>query len=168
MLNKNTKSGFGLIEIVVATALISSSLFALSAISQLALRASDGSLMAIKGSYLAEEAFEAARSVRDDGWTANISVLVLEQPYYPVFSSSKWSLSPTSPGMTDGLFERRVIFSEVWRKTADDNIVASTSPDNKYLDQNTLEVSIFVSWPKTGGVTSSVELVNYLTNLFED
>ena len=70
--------------------------------------------------------------------------------------------------MTDGLFERRVIFSEVWRKTADDNIVASTSPDNKYLDQNTLEVSIFVSWPKTGGVTSSVELVNYLTNLFED
>ena len=161
--------GFGLIEIVVSTALIASSLFALAAIARTALRASGEGLSATKGSYLAEEALEAVRSIRDDGWTANISPLVLGETYYPEFSSSKWELFTTSPGLIDGAFERNVVFEEVFRRTSDDNIVPADSPDDKELDEDTLKITASVSWPRAGSdATSSVELINYLTNLFED
>lgn len=168
MRNKNFKTGFGLIEIVVATALISGSLFALALISQIATRASSEGISGLKGTYLAEEAMEAVRSIRDDGWTVNIKPLFLDEIYYPSFSFSKWSLSTTSPGLIDG-YDRQVIFEEVWRRSADDNIIPAESVEDKYIDPDTLKLRITVSWPKAGqDATSSVQLINYLANVFLD
>lgn len=169
MRNKNLNRGFGLVEIVIASALISGSLFALAAITRLALRASGENVSSLKGAYLAEEALEAARSIRDDGWTANITPVFLDQIYYPIFSAPKWSLSSTTPGLIDGIYGRQIIFEEVYRRTSDDNIVPADSPENKYLDSGTLKVRISVSWPKAAqNATSSIELINYISNIFLD
>lgn len=169
MWNKNLNRGFGLTEIVIASALISGSLFALAAMSQLALRVSGENILSLKGVYLAEEALEAARSIRDDGWTTNVVPIILGQTYYPVFSASKWSISATNPGPLDGTHERKIIFEEVWRRVSDDNMVPADSPENKYLDPGTLKLRIIVSWPKPAkNATSSVELINYISNIFLD
>lgn len=168
MPNKFLSKGFGLLEIIISVALISGSLFALASVAQLALRATNESFFGAKASFLAEEGLESARFVRDNGWTANITPLARGANYYPVFSSGQWLMSTTSPGLTDNIFDRRIIFEDVYRRASDDNIVPQDSPDNKYLDVNTVKVRSLVLWPKVGEATSSVELITYLTNLFGD
>lgn len=168
MQNKLSENGFGLLEIIISAALISGSLFALASVARLTLRATGESFLGAKASFLSEEALESARFVRDNGWTANITPLADGVYYYPVFSAGEWVMATTSPGLVDGTFDRRVIFEDVYRRTSDDNIVPSDSPDSKYLDSNTVKVRALVSWPVVGGATSSVELITFLTNLFGD
>ncbi len=156
-------------EIVISTAIISASLFSLVYMTKIALRASTESFLNAKASFLGEEALEAARFVRDQGWSANIDPLISGDAYYPVFSASGWTMVTTGPALIDGIFEREIFFEDVYRSTEDDSIVPFDSAEPKVLDPDTIKATAVISRLKgPTAATSSVALTTYITNLFQD
>src|SRR3990167_8830420 len=69
----NENAGFGLIEVVIVTAIITVSLFAFLQAGILAVRLLRNEKENLELTLLAGEAMEAVRAVRDDSWTANIA-----------------------------------------------------------------------------------------------
>lgn len=162
--SKNQK-GFGLIEIVVAAAIVSVSLFALIGVSRASFKAVDDSLMRRRAEFLAEEGIEAVKILRDNGWAASIDPLTSGTTYYPSFNSSTntWSFSTSDPGAIDGIFTRTIVFSDVYRKNSDQDIVDVLAPDPKTFDPGTLLVLSDVAWEN-----KTVEISTYVTNIFQN
>jgi len=160
------KKGFGLIEIIIASAIISASLVALAGVSQLAFRVILENTREKRAGFLAEENLEVVRILRDLSWSSNVAPRASEVTYYPVFDSalSTWSLSSTPPGLIDGMFLQTLVFGDVYRRNSDDDIVASTSPDSKTLDLDTKLVTSRVLWEEG----KEVELITYITNMFDN
>lgn len=151
-------SGFGIIEILVAVAVISIALFSIQQVSFLYLKQNIENKKFLKASYLAEEALEAARSVRDQGWTANIAPLTSGAQYYPVISSNKWTLSATNPGTIENIYTRQVKIENASRDT-NDNIVTSGGTN----DPNTKKATATVLWNG-----KSITLTTYITNIYNN
>ena len=159
--------GFGLMEILVASAIISASLFALAGTAQLAFRVIAENSNRVQAEFLAEEGLEVVRILRDSSWSSNIPPLSSGISYYPVFSStsSTWMLASKDPGLIEGLFSRVAIFDDVYRRDSDDDIVASTSPDSNTLDEGTKQVTSRVSWQDD---EKYVEFTTYITDMFSN
>jgi Tfp pilus assembly protein PilV len=165
-----TLHGFGLVEIIIATAIIGATFFALAGVSQIAFRVVRQSTENARANFLLEEGLEAIRILRDTSWSANIaSSTTAGITYYPTYSTTTdmWALSTTNPGAIDGFFTRAVNFNDVYRRNTDDDIVTATSTDPKTLDAGTREVTITVSW-KIAIATSSVKLTTYITDIFQN
>jgi hypothetical protein len=163
---KNNIGGFGLIEIVVASALISASLFTLTTASQFAFKAVDNSVQEAKANFLLEEGIEVVRILRDLSWMNNVAILTNSVIYFPSFDTgqSKWDIVSTDPGAIDGVFTRTVIFEEVSRDTASHDIVTSGGdPDNF-----TKKVTITVSWVSRGDRIKTKSMSTYITDLFQN
>ena len=160
-----SKKGFGLIEIVVAAAIVSISLFALINASKASFQAIDASLMQKRAEFLSEEGVEALKIMRDSGWTANISSLSSGTTYYPRFdaSTNSWSLSTTDPGAIDGIFTRTITLSGVYRRNSDQDNVDVSSSDPKTIDAGTKLITSSVTWEG-----KEAEIMTYLTNIFQN
>lgn len=150
--------GFGIIEILVAVAVISVALFTIQQVSFLYLKQNIENKKSLKASYYAEEALEAVRSVRDQGWTANIASLTMGADYYPIISSNKWTLSATNPGVIENIYTRQVVIDNVSRDS-NDNIVSSGGTN----DPNTKKATATILWEG-----KSTILTTYLTNLYNN
>ena len=137
--------GFGLLEIVVAVAIISGSLAALAEVSTLAVRITQAALAGQQAIFLAEEGIENARLARDTSWA---------------------TLLASSGTETINTFTRAVTLEDVYRRNSDDDIVPASSSDLKTLDPNTKKITVTVSWQTQKG-TVNTTLSAYLTNLFE-
>lgn len=138
--------GFGLVEIVVATAVVVASFFALTAAVRMALNGLQESAREAQASFLLEEAVEAVRSLRDESWGTYIAPVATSTAHYPVFSGGRWTMATSNPGLIDGTFTRTVVLEDVWRKNADDDIVDAGAPDPKTFDPGTKRVVARVSW----------------------
>lgn len=138
--------GFGIVEIVVAAAVITVAFFALTAGVRLSLKGLQKSTEEAQANFLLEEAIEAVRSLRDESWGGYIASVATSTTYYPVFSNGRWSLVSTNPGLIDGTFARTVVFGDVWRRNTDDDIVDAASPDPKTVDPGTKRVVARVTW----------------------
>ncbi len=147
------KSGFGLIEIVVVTAVVTTALFAFSQTGILSVRLLRAEKENLEATLLAQEAMEAIRSLRDESWTNNITPMVNATTYYPIVENGKWKLSTVSPGVLNGKYTRVAIFDEV-RRDAQDRISPSGT-----VDSGTRKVTARVTW---GG--KQAEIVTYITN----
>lgn len=137
--------GFGLLEIIVAVAIISGSLFALAEVSALAVRLTQTALTKHQALFLAEEGMENARFARDTNWAALLASAGTE---------------------TIDSFTRTAALENVYRRDSDDDIVSADSPDLKTLDPNTKKITVTVSWQTQKGAANTI-LSAYLTNLFE-
>lgn len=150
------RSGFGLIEIIIVTAIVTIALFGFSQSSVVALKLLRAEKENLGASLLAGEALEAVRALRDESWSNNIAPSVNGVFYYPVIENSKWKLDTTAPLPINGKYSRYVIFDQVLRDQQD-KISSSGTPD-----------------PSTRKVTARVingnkisELITYLTNYQE-
>lgn len=152
------EEGFGVVEIIVAISIISIALFAISEVSVIYLKQNILNKKTLKASYLAEEALEAVRSVRDQGWSANIASLSMGSTYYPVISSNKWTLTATNPGFIDSIYARTVVVDNASRD-ANDNIVTSGGTN----DPDTKKVTATISWE-----SKSTTLTTYITDLYNN
>lgn len=159
---KNNK-GFGLLEVVVATAIISISLYALTAVSQIAFRVISENVIEAQAEFLSEEGIEVARSMRDLSWSTHLATTAAQAVFYPEFNviSSEWYLSPTSTGAIDGIFERTLIVENVYRDSTSQDIVPATST-GAVLDPKTKLITSQVDW----GGGASLEIKTYITDLF--
>ena len=153
---KNTK-GFGLIEILIVVGIMGIAFVGLVAF----LISSSGTIFRVtrntEAVALAEEGIEGVRSLRDDGWTTNITTLTEGATYYPVISANKWTLTTADPGTVNNLYTRTVVIAGVNRDVNDDISVAGTD------DPNTKEVTVKVTWKEGQGV-QDVTIVTYITN----
>lgn len=150
--------GFGLIEIVVGAAVLSLSLLGISAYYQQALNVSQRTGNFVRAGFLMEEGIEVAKFFRDTSWT-NISGFTSGATYYLLWGGSTWATTTTNT-FVDGMFERKLVISNVSRDSNDD-IVSSGGT----LDAGTKKATVSVSWNEKGATTTK-SVSTYLTNFF--
>lgn len=154
----NIKKGFGLIEIIVAAAIISVSFLSLMSVANISYRVLQKSSHNLRVGFLLEEGVEAVKIMRDSGWD-NISFLNNGADYYLYFNGSTW-IATTSLIYTDDIFERKFVLSEVLRDANDD--ISSSG----VVDPDTKKVTISVFWEEKGNI-SVQSFSTYISNLFE-
>ncbi len=152
------KKGFGLIEIIVGTAIISISFFGLMSVANLSFKILQKSSHNLKAGFLLEEGAEAIKILRDDGWN-NINSLSNGVNYYLSFNGATW-VTTTTPVYVDNIFERKFVLSQVLRDANDD--ISSSG----VVDPDTKKVTISIYW-KEGGSGVVQTFSTYITNLFE-
>lgn len=157
-----TFRGFGLVETVVGTAILLVILLGLVQAGQYAFRLVSDANLKIRASFLAEEGIEAIRLLRDTSWSLNIAPAANGIDYYPTFSGGAWQISQTPASLVDGIFDRRVSFSAVYRD-ANDAITASGGT----LDPNARKAIVSVSWMNRGR-SATTTISTYFTNLFNN
>ena len=156
--------GFGLVEIVIASAVISSSIFSLSTISVLGSRLQRQSLEKIRANFLAEEGLEAMRFLRDKSWNENLANLSPGTNYYISFATttSEWGIGSIAQPFPDSFFERKVTAENVSRDS-NDNITLSggtNDPDSK-------KITVHISWQERNA-TTTISLSTYLSDIFDN
>ena len=159
-----SKRGISLVEVVIGTALILISLTGLTTAYTFYLKAGLKNTDSLKSVFFLQEGVEAVTLMRDDAWS-NLSGLTTGTPYYLSWNGAKW-VSTTTSTLIDTVFTRTITLDSVYRKTAGQDIVASTSPDAKALDPSARKLTVKVTWG-TASATQSRQTVTYLTNLFE-
>lgn len=156
-INPREQQGFGIIELLVTIFIITVALFSLFELYNLFLKTAEENEKYAQAVFSAQEALEAARSVRDENWS-NVSGLSDGAPYYPARTGlpEKWVLN-SGQEVVNG-FSRQLVFEKVMRDSGD-NIVGSGGTD----DPGTRKVAATVSWTDRGK-NYNVKLVTYLTD----
>ncbi len=121
-------------------------------------RAATANTAHIQAAFLAEEGLEAARIIRDNGWST-IAAQTSGATTYLYFNGTTWI--STSTDYYIGAFERSVVFTNVYRDGSLNIAQAGT------LDSNTKKVEVFVSWSNRG-VTTTRSIATYLANVFDE
>ncbi|OGZ96766.1 MAG: hypothetical protein A3B34_01485 [Candidatus Sungbacteria bacterium RIFCSPLOWO2_01_FULL_54_21] len=152
MITEHSTKGFGLIEIVIVTALVSGLLFVFSQAGAFALKLLRHEKETLEMTLLAEEGTEAVRSLRDESWTDNIDAHDEGADHYLTLENGKWEISHT-PAPSVGQYERFVVIESVFRD-AHDKIASSGA-----ADPGTRKMTVRV----TKG-SRTVSLVGYLTD----
>ncbi|MDP3769674.1 MAG: hypothetical protein U1A25_03055 [Candidatus Sungbacteria bacterium] len=152
----SSRSGFGLIEVVVVTAIVIVVLGAFLESGALSIRLLRTQKESLAATMLAQEGMEAVRAVRDESWTANITPLVDGAAYYPVVINNKWVITANNPGLQNNLYTRSIVFGQVSRD-GQDNIASSGT-----VDADTRKVTVTVAW---GSKQEQIEA--YITNFQE-
>jgi hypothetical protein len=125
----------------------------------LTLRPVEQSVRQAEASYLNEEAIEAVKVLRNQGWTTHIASLTSGTTYYPVVVSDNWTLSTTNPGEINDIYTRTVVFEDVYRD-GNDNIAASGSGT---LDPKTRKITATTTWTDHD-VDKELVIETYITN----
>ena len=155
------QKGVGLVEVLVAAAIIVLIVLSLFSAFTLFLRIGLDVPSMVGATLLAEEGVEAVKYMRDGGWNQNIAPLILDTPYYLATTSISWTVTAT-PRLDLGKFTRTVRFYAVNRDSSG-TIVSSGGT----LDSGTRKVVVDVRWPTASGSTTrsvSTYLTNFLNN----
>lgn len=154
--------GFGLIEVVVGVALISSAFVALAGIARFSLGVIDQANLKLRAAFLLSEGIEAVKIIRDESWAANIAPLANGTIYYLSYASGAWDIAISPPAKIDDLFERTVVFNEVRRDSSDNIVLSGGSADPK-----TRRVTVTLAWSYLGR-TYTESISTYITDLFDN
>lgn len=160
--NFKINEGFGLVELVIATAIISIAFFAFLQTGIVAVRLLRNEKENLEATVLLQETMEVTRAVRDESWSANIGwrtdVSNPSPRYYPIIQNGKWLLATTSPGLVNGRYDRYVTFERV-NRDGSDRIAVSGSDD-----PGTKKIKATVTWgAKTKEITAYA--TNFLSTL---
>lgn len=155
-LQKQKQKGFFLIEVIVASAVITVVLVLLLGSIQNSVEASQRSLERTQASYLLEEGAEAIKSIRDTTWD-DIAALTAGTPYYLLWSGTAWTLTTTPVSV--GPFTRTLTMSGVSRDATDD-ITLSGGTD----DTGTKKFRITLTWAVPAG-TQTETLQFYISDI---
>ncbi len=159
---KNSEHGFGMVEIVVGTAVLATAMLGISALFQKTLSMGSTTQSVLQASYLLEEGIEAVRIMRDAGYTNNILKLSTTTPTYLAWdgTTSRWATTSINT-LIDGRYERKFMAADVKRDASDDiGVVGTYTTDTKLI-------IVTVSWSDRGATTSR-SISTYLTNLFNN
>ena len=152
------KKGFGIIEIVIATTIISIAFLIMMSTASMSLKFSEKSVVRLKADFLLEEGVEAVKIIRDNDWTTNIASLSVGTDYFLEFNGAIWVVSVNNI-LIEGVFERKFTIDDVYRDANDD--ISSSG----ILDSNTKKITVYVSWSEDGStVTRSISF--YILNIF--
>ena len=157
----SNRSGFGVIEIIVAAAIIGIVIFSVTQVGILAFRLAQLSAERTEAVFLMQEAGEAVRFFRDDSWTARVAALSAGTPYFLTFDGVNYTLTSVEPPLIGGKFRRVITMSDVNRNAQSD--ISDTGTD----DPLTKKFSVAVSWYNRN-IATIEEIEFYLTDLFNN
>ena len=160
------KKGFGILEILIAVAIIAGSLWALASVFLLSGAAIELSRERLQASFLLEEGIEVIRHLRDAGWDTNIGALTPGTDYYFGFNPATggWSIGALPEPAIESIFSRKFRLERVSRDI-NSNVESVYNPANE--DQETRKVVLTVTWMfKQNQQASTLEA--YLTDMFNN
>lgn len=157
-----SKDGFGLLELVIAIAIVSGTIFVLSFVFLISNKLEAHASNQTRANFLAEEGLEAIHFLRDKSWSANLASLNTSTTYYLNFdpATSSWSIQTTNPGLIDGLYSRSFTIASVNRNNSDDIVTSGGT-----LDPNTKQFTVTISWQERGA-NFSTTVSTYLSDVF--
>lgn len=155
-----SRSGFGLLEVVIGTSIILVFFFSLMGALVAGVRLNDRNLRTTRASFLATEGIEVAKMLRASGWATNIAPLNSNSAYSLEWTGGAWHTTPT-PSLIDGLYDRRLTFHTAYRDGNQDLVGSGTS------DPDTRRLVVSVSWLENGATTTA-SVTTYITNLFNN
>lgn len=155
-----SQKGAGLVELLIAIAIIATSFFSIAQISIMAMTAVQDRTDKVKALEFAQEGIEVMRTMRDGGFTDNIGTLTFGSTYYAIISGGEWTLSASNPGVLLNKFTRTVVVNNVSRDI-NDNIVTAGGTD----DPKTKKVTVTVSW---GNPAKTVQLIAYIADILKN
>ena len=150
--------GIGLVEVVIASAILVLIVTGIASVYRIMLRSSGEILRGTEAQFLLEEGFESVKVMRDTAWSL-VGSSTPGTSYTLVWNAGTWNIT-TTPNLIDGIFDRRVVFSRVYRDSDDD--IASSGT----LDTDTYGVTVSVAWRTQAGTTTR-SIGSYIGNLFE-
>lgn len=154
--------GFTLIEIILATSIITTFMVSLSIYYKKVLDVSQDTTRHIQSGFLLEEGIEVVKLLRDTSWSARIATLSTTTTYYLYWSSGVWT-STTTTQVTENVFTRSFTVADVTRDVSD-NIAASGT-----FDPGSKKVMFTVTWPRKGSRSTATESAEtYIMNLFNN
>lgn len=151
------QQGIGLIEVLITASIISLALVALAGVGNFALKIQHQLRQNTIASFLASEALEAARAVKDGEWSL-LAALPHDTPLHPIQAPSLFQWTFADGAETIDNFTRQVTVSDVYRDGAF-NIISGTGT----LDPNTKKITATVSW-NDNGQAKQISLTDYLMN----
>ena len=154
------RSGFGMIEMIVGAAVLSTALLGISTFFQSTLSVSNTTKSAIQGDYLLEEGVEVIKLLRDTNYTNNLKTLATGVDHYYLWTGAVWATTTVNT-FVDGQFERKFTIANVTRDSTDDIAAAGT------YDPDTKLITVSVAWG-TKGSTTTRSIATYITNLSDN
>lgn len=153
-------AGFMLVEIIIASAMITMVLLSVELYYKKVLDVSEDTTRHIQSGFLLEEGIEAIKQMRDQSWSGKIATLGTTTTYQLSWSGTVWRATTTSQRI-ENIFIRTFTIADV-RRDASDNI----APSGTY-DPGTKKVSMSVAWRRKGGNATTTESAEtYIANLF--
>lgn len=156
-IKKNIQSGIGLIEILIVAAIISLSLASLAGLGNFALKIQHRAKQNTIASFLASEAIEAARAIKDGAWS-DLTYWANDTPLHPIKNPNLYQWTLASGSETLNSFTRQIVISPVYRDSA-----FNITPSGGTLDINTKKIIVTITWTDSGQ-NQQITLVDYLMN----
>ena len=162
---KNKNKGSMMVEIIIATSIITVFVLVSLSVAQKAITVSRRAVHTAEASFLLEEGAESIKIFRDSNttWINFTNLFNTSSTYCMPSTISSWTsvLSTSSPCTKIGIFTRVVNVANVNRDTISSDIVSSGGVD----DPGTKLITITVSWPESGSTINKV-LRFYINNIF--
>lgn len=138
---KKYTRGFGLVEVVIGTAIIMVTIMGMTRAAQYGLQATKRISDQQRAGFLISEGVEGVRLIRDDSFS-NLSSLTLGTKYYLYYNntSNKWKATTTQQ-VVDSIFFRSFVVSSVNRDSNDDIVSSGGSTDS-----GTKKIHLEVAW----------------------
>ena len=151
--------GISLIEVIVATGIISVSLLYIAKLYSDFVLLSNANVARVQAVFLLDEGMEAVKTMRGESW-ANIENTVASTTYYLIWENNKWKAT-TTPQIIDNTLVRTLLFSPVYRDDATFNIGGAGATT---VDYGTKQIDISVAW-LDHGATSTKALSMYVFDI---
>lgn len=154
-------AGVSLVEVVIATSIITLTVVTLVTIYSLVARYSLSNVRAFKATLLSEESAEVLGYLRDESWSGNISTLNINTTYRLFWNGTSWIVTENAP-LLEGKYDVTFELANVYRDS-NFNVVSSGGT----VDNDSRKVSINIFW-REGNATSTKTLETYLFNTFNN
>jgi Tfp pilus assembly protein PilV len=157
--------GISLVEIIIASSIISVTLLVLISVYTSVAKYSLNNVKTLKATQLTEEAVEVLKYLRDSGYTRNINTLNRGTKYrlfWDILVNSGTWTATTSPILLEERFDVNFVLSNVYRDN-NFNVVASGGS----IDASSTKATVNVSW-RDSGATSTKTIETYLFNIFSN
>lgn len=157
----NLKRGISVIEILIASSIISLTVISISVAYGNFVYLSRQNTAKVQAALLLDEGSEAVKTMRGERWS-NIASTTASTTYYFTWATDRWRAT-TTPVIVDGMFYRTFVVSPVYRDVSTFNILPDTSGT---LDPGTKKIDITVAWSDKGA-TSTRSSTIYVFNIYE-
>ncbi len=158
---QSPQRGVSLIEVVIATSIITLTLVVLVTVYSLVARYSLTNIRSFKATGLAEEGVEALGFLRDASWTSKIAPLALNTTYRLYWNGSAWT-TPLSAPLLENRYDVTFRLTAV-NRDASFNVVSSGGT----TDSSSRKAAVSISW-REGTATTTKTLETYIFNTFNN
>jgi prepilin-type N-terminal cleavage/methylation domain-containing protein len=157
---KNKQKGMSIIEVVIASAIISLSMIAISNVYSQFLKLSLENTVKIQATFLLDEGVESVKIIRNYSWKS-IASSTPNTEYYLDWVDNRWQAT-TTPSIIDNKFIRKFTVENIYRDPTTLNIVYAGG----VLNNDSKMINMSVSW-RYDGSTTTKQSSFYIFNLYE-